>query len=265
MKTMNTTIPLAVASAIVLLLLVPFRDAEAHGLSVTVSGQVIVTTVPTVYVAPAPPPVVITPLPPPPPPVVVQPAPVVVIKQSVVPPGPPPFDRKVGLGLRLDGAIHSHETKNGEGMGGAGLLLRMRLKPHFGMEIALDALGGKGYAGVERLEIPASMSFLWYPGRHWSVAQFYLLTGLGAAWARVGENPNADRPIYLGALAGLGLEIRLGSRLAIFGDVRGFIRHRMNDRPDDPAVPTDGSCKASGECTDWEGGGMFSLGLIAYF
>jgi hypothetical protein len=202
--------------------------------------------------------------------VVVQPTPIVIVKQKpaakVLPPGPPPFYRKVGLGLRLDGALHSSEFKHhGEGMGGAGLLLRMRLKPHFAMEIGIDAIGGKGYGGAERLEIPASMAFMWYPGRHWSVAQFYLLGGVGAAWARVGENPHADRPVYLGALAGLGLEIRLGRSLAIFADLRGFIRHRMNDRSGDPEVPHDGSCKESGKCTNSEGGGLFSLGLVAYF
>jgi hypothetical protein len=201
--------------------------------------------------------------------VVVQPAPVVVVKPKpavqLVAPGPPPFHRKVGLGLRLNGAIHSMEHKNHEGMGGAGLLLRMQLRPHFGMEIGLDAYGGKGYAGAERLEIPATMAFMWYPNRHWSKVQFYFLGGFGGAWARVGENPHADHPVYLGGLAGLGLELRLGSTIALFADLRGFVRHRMNDRPDDPEVPTDGTCKSNGKCTDWEGGGNFSIGLIAYF
>lgn len=267
MTTSKIAIAATLASAIVLALAFPHGDAEAGGVHFTVSGQIIV--------APAPPPVVITPLPPPPPTVVVQPTPVVyaqpapppavVVKKQVVAPGPPPFHKKVGLGLKLDGAIHSMETKHHEGMGGAGLLLRMRLKPHFAMELAIDALGGKGYTGEPRFEIPAYVSFMWYPGRHWSVVQPYLLAGFGGAWARVGENPHADRPVYLGGLGGIGLELRLGKSLALFAEMRGFIRYRINDRPDDPEVPTAGTCKDNGQCTDWEGGGLFSVGLIAYF
>jgi hypothetical protein len=267
MRNSKVAITAAVIATLVLLFLLPCEDAEAGGVHFSVSGQIVV--------APAPPPVVITPLPPPPPPVVVQPAPVVVgyaspppqvvVEKQVVAPGPPPFERRVGLGLKLDGAIHGKEAEHHEGMGGAGLLLRMRLKPHFALELAIDAMGGKGYGGAERLEVPAYLSFMWYPGRHWSVAQFYLLGGLGGAWARVGEDPHVDRPVYIGALAGLGLEIRLGAQLAIFAEMRGFLRYRVNDRPSDPDVPSDGSCKANGECTNTEGGGVFSVGLIAYF
>ncbi len=270
MDLMKKAIPATTAAMFVLLLLVPYRDAHAGGVHVSVSGAVVVApALPQVYVVPAPPPVVIMPLPPPPPPVVVQPTPVVVVKQApaaqVLPPGPPAFYRKVGLGLKLNGAIHSMETKHHEGMGGAGLLLRMRLRPHLALELSLDAVGGKGYGGAERLEIPATMALMWYPGRHWSVVQPYLLAGFGAAWAKVGENPHADHPVYIGGLAGIGLELRLGSKIALFAEARGFIRQRMNDRSDDPLVPTDGSCKSDGKCTNTEGGGISSLGIIAYF
>jgi len=272
MDTKKMMIPATLASAFVLLLLIPCRDAEA-GVKITVAGQIVVAPValPQIYVVPAPPPVVIMPLPPPPPPVVVQPAPVVVVKPmpqpaaQLVAPGPPPFNRQAGLGLRLDGAIHSQEAHHGEGMGGAGLLLRLKLRSHFSMELGLDVYGGKGYAGAERLEVPATVAFMWFPNRHWSHFQPYFLAGFGGAWARVGEYPHADHPVYLGGLAGLGLEIRLGSHLALFADLRGFIRHRVNDRSDDPEVPNDGSCKADGKCTNTEGGGTFSFGLIAYF
>jgi hypothetical protein len=157
------------------------------------------------------------------------------------------------------------ETKNHEGMGGAGILLRMRLKPHFALELAVDALGGKGWDGEPRFEVPAYLSFMWYPGRHWSVVQPYLLAGIGASWARVGENPNVDRPFYVGGQAGLGLELKLGRQLALFAEMRGFLRYRVNDRPADPDIPTGGSCKADGQCTNYEGGGLFSVGLVAYF
>ncbi len=269
MKTSKmTSIALAVTT-LGLLLLVPHGDAVAGGVHFSVSGQIIV--------APAPPPVVIMPLPPPPPMVVVQPTPVVyayaaptppptvIVKKQVVAPGPPAFDKKVGIGLKLDGAIHSQETKVGEGMGGAGLLLRMRLKPHFALELAIDALGGKGYAGEPRFEVPAYLTLMWYPGRHWSVVQPYLMLGFGGAWARVGEDPHADRPVYVGGLGGIGLELKLGKQLALFAEMRGFVRYRVNDRPSDPEVPTAGTCKDDGTCTNYEGGGLFSVGLIAYF
>ncbi len=246
---------------------------------ISISGGVVVAP-------PPPPPVVVAPAP-----VVVQPAPAVVVAPApkavviVEQPAPPPpkvvikappykpaFEKQFGFGLRLGGAFfndidaHAHN-----GMGGAGLLLRLRLLPHFATELGFDAYGGHGYDGVKRVEVPITLGFMWMPVPYKWRFQFYTIGGIGSAFARVGEDPHMDKPIYLGGFLGVGFELKLGPNrnFALFADLRGFMRKRMNDRPDDPFVPDGGSCRDDGfggtECTDWEGGLVGSMGFIIYF
>jgi hypothetical protein len=276
MKTLSLKI--AVLSALIVAFLVPYKQADAQVTvsgGVSISGGVSVGAPPPVIVAPAPPPVVIQPAPaiivaPAPAPVVVAPVPPpkIVIK---TPPLRPPFQKQVGLGFRLDGAFHGHEDLYDGGMGGAGLLLRLRLLPHFATELALDAYGGQGYEGVKRVEVPFSIGLMWMPMYYLTRVQFYTIAGMGGVFARVGEEPYMDKPFYLGGFLGLGFEIKLGVRrnFALFWDIRGFIRKRLNDRPDDPYIPSDGSCRYNvmneRECTDWEGGMTMSIGAVLYF
>jgi hypothetical protein len=264
------------ALALVLALLVPCREAPAQATvsgGVSVSGGVTVSThSPPVVVVPAPP-VVVAPAPPTAVVVVTEqpkpkPPPKVVVK---TPPLRPAFEKQVGFGLRVSGALHGHEEMHDKGMGGAGLLLRLRLLPHFATEIGIDAYGGQGYAGEKRAEVPFSLGFMWMPMYYLTRVQFYTIGGLGGAWAHVGEDPYVDKPFYMGGFLGLGFEVKLGikRRVALFTDIRGFIRKRLNDRPSDPMIPTGGSCRDDGmggiECTDWEGGFTMSLGLVVYF
>lgn len=282
MKTLNVKI--AVLSALLIAFLVPYKQADAQ---VSVSGGVSVSAGVSIG---APPPVIIVPVAPVPPPVIIQPvpavivapapAPVLIVKpvpaappQIVIktPPMLPPFQKQVGLGVRLNGAFHGHEDMNSGGMGGAGLLLRLRLLPHFATELAVDAYGGQGYEGTKRVEIPFSVGLMWMPMYYLTRVQFYTIAGMGGAFARVGEEPYMDKPFYLGGFLGLGFEIKLGIRrnFALFWDIRGFIRKRLNDRPEDSMIPDDGSCRMSAtgdkECTDWEGGVTMSLGAAIYF
>jgi hypothetical protein len=261
---------LTIASlSVIIAFLVPYASARAQASvqgGVSVSAGVAVTTQPApVVVAPAP---VVVVAPAPPPVVVVQkPPPKVIIK---TPPLLPPFEKQIGFGLRLDWGFHGHEHMHGEGMGGGGLLLRMRLLPHFATEIGLDAYGGEGYDGAKRVEVPFSIGLMWMPMYYLTRVQFYTIGGMGGAWAKVGEDPHADKPFYLGVFIGAGFELKLGvkRRLALFTDLRGFIRKRLNDRPEDILIPDGGSCKGSGElkeCTDWEGGVLWSIGIVAYF
>lgn len=259
--------------ALIMVFLVPLKQADAQvsvSGGVAVSGGVTVTTAPapvvvvpapTIVVAPAPPPVVIIakPIPKPPPKVIVK-----------TPPLRPLFQKQIGFGLRLSGGIHGHEDMHNDGMGGAGLLLRLRLLPHFATEIGLDGYGGKGYDGVRRAEVPFTLGFMWMPMYYLTRVQFYTIGGIGGAFAFVGEDPHMDKPFYLGGFLGAGFEVKLGVKrqLALFADMRGFLRKRLNDRPNDPFVPDGGSCRSDGpykECTDWEGGVTMSIGFIAYF
>jgi hypothetical protein len=242
---------------------------------VIVPAPVIVEPTPPVILAPAPvvvvapaPAVVVAPAPPP-----AAPPPKIVLK---TPPLQPVFEKQVGFGLKLTSSFFGTDNDENDifepkGMGGAGLLLRLRLLPHFATEIGLDAYGGNGCDGEKRAEVPLTIGLMWMPVPYKWRFQFYTIGGMGASFAWVGEDPHQDHPKYLGGFLGIGMELKLGPQrnFALFADFRGFIRKRLNDRPDDPLVPDGGSCRegAYGKkiCTDWEGGGVFNLGMILYF
>lgn len=236
------------------------------------------------YYQPPPPPVLIYMQPPaPPPPVVlVRPAPLLQQPLPLLP--EPEFESQIGIGLRLNGAFTGMNQSDERdpyrddydhgvaAMGGAGLFLRFHSFPNLAFELGLDGYGGQGYvAGSVRSEIPATLAALYFFGRHTQAFRLFLLTGIGVAWAKIGEDePRVDEPVYVGGLAGIGVEWRLAPFLALEADLRGFVRQRVNERPTDPAYRTDslwndGSCNSAGECTDYEGGGTFHLGAILYF
>src|SRR5689334_11470218 len=59
---------------------------------------------------------------------------------------------RLGLDLRADGAagFGGNKSHNTYGMGGAGLGLRYRATPHFGVELGVDVLGGRDYNDNKR-------------------------------------------------------------------------------------------------------------------
>lgn len=283
---------LAAGFVIVLVFLLPSQNADAQisvsgGVSVSAgfsfAGNLVIKPLPLPPPAPAPvivatPPAVIVA---PAPPVVVAPAPAVIIVQKnpvtpppkvvvKAPPFKPLFEKQFGFGLMAHGVYLGHDKEGNEGMGGAGLLTRLRLLPHFATELAIGAYGGNGYDGEKRLEVPVTLGLMWMPMNYLTRVQFYTIGGLGTSIVRVGEDSPYDKPIYLGGFLGVGLELKFGAKrnVALFADLRGFMRKRMNDRPNDPLVPDGGSCRGEGfnkECTDWEGGMVMNLGIVFYF
>lgn len=245
---------------------------------VYVPPPVVYTPPPVVYTPPpvvyAPPPVVYTP--PPPPPVFVAPAPIVytapapptvlvAASEPVAAPAPRPFvrHRGFGFGVRASGG---YAGLSDVGMYGGGAVLRYNTGPHFGLELTVDGYGGTGYGGADRIEFPVSINGLWYvnPRSH---VQLYLLGGLGISVAEVSANGDTDDPIYGGGQLGVGVEFLIGSHVGLTLDVRGFIRSRMNDRPEG-SLAHDGSCRIAEdggtECTDLEAGATFNAGFNFY-
>jgi len=276
------------------------------GYGVSICGQIVVTPPPVpivvpspVYIAPpvpvyvpppvvyVPPPVVYTPppvvyAPPPPPPLVVYRAPPTVY----VAPAPPPAvyvhaapvatpvlqlrsprsfvrHRGFGFGARASGG---YAGLTDVGMYGGGVVLRYNTGPRFGLELTVDGFGGAGYGGAERIEFPVAVSGLWYvnPRSH---VQLYLLGGLGMSIAEVTAGGQTDDPIYGGGQLGVGVEFLIGSHVGLTLDVRGFVRARMNDRPEG-SLAHDGSCRPTDdggtECTDLEAGATFNAGFNFY-
>jgi hypothetical protein len=242
-------------------------DAQIY-ISGGISVGIPVAPPPIVVYQPAPPPMIVY-QPAPPPMVVVRPAPVPVPAPPALALAPlPPFESEFGLGLRLNAGLSGTEEANV--MGGGGVLVRFNTYPHVMFELGLDAYGGQGYAGAERSEVAGEAAALWFFGNPRQSFRVFLITGLGAAWSHIGEDDRSDEPFYVGGFAGLGAEWRLFDGFALEADLRGFIRHRVNDRPSDPGYFTDpmwndGSCRGPGDCTDLEGGATLHLGALLYF
>lgn len=262
-----------VAAAILTL---PAANASAQiyvhgGISVGASFAIPAPPVVVYDYVPAPQPVYVIQQPAPPPVVVVRPAPapVPVIRPMPTLAAPEePFESEFGIGARVNAGITGSEDFSG--MGGGGLFLRLHTFPNLQFELAVDGFAGEGYAGAMRSEVPVELSALWFFGNHSQSFRLFLLGGIGASWAQVGEGDRTDEPWYVGGLAGIGVEWRLLDWLALEADIRGFVRHRVNDRPADPAYAldpmwNDGNCDEEHGCTDLQGGGTFHLGAILYF
>jgi hypothetical protein len=252
-------------------LMSPDASAQIYiggSVGVHIGGAISIPAPPILIYQPAPPPVYVY-QPAPPPVVVVRPAPVPVPQPVYVEPQPleDPFESEIGIGARANAGITGSEAT---GMGGAGAFIRFHSFPNFAFELGTDYYIGEGYAGAVREEVPVEFSVLWFFGHHDNAFRFFLSTGVGAAWARVGEGDRTDEPWYIGAMGGLGVEWRLIPSLALVADLRGFIRQRVNDRPSDPAYEldpmwNDGNCTPQDGCTDLQGGGTLNLGAILYF
>jgi hypothetical protein len=222
---------------------------------------------------PAPPPAA-RPLPPPPPVVVYQPPPPVMIVRPEAPPPPPYYyspreriRREWGLRFQLEGLSIGRGSGNRDAsMGGLGFGLRYKPVPAFGIEADLDFVGGTDYNGMKRNETAFTINGLIFLNPR-SKAQLYLLGGFGWSGARVIDDtsPTASSAqmnyAYFGAQAGFGLELRLGRHFALNGDIRGFIRGRI----DDQAQYTAEFRNAQGQTSNTSGGGVLTLGATLYF
>lgn len=211
--------------------------------------------------------------PPPPPPVVVyQPAP---------PPPPQPttvyveteqrgevhYDLEpVQLGVGLHGQIGGmvSDTVQMGGLSGA-----FRIRPgdgHFGVDLGIGAYAGQDYNGWDRVEVPLTADLLLFLNPD-DTLQVYGIAGVGVSFAHAEDNGFADPRFevnardyaYVGGELGAGLELRLSRWFAINGDVRGFVRERVDDDPEPEFVHEDG------RTTDTSGGVLLNLGATIYF
>ncbi len=220
--------------------------------------------------------VVTAPPPPPPPPgrvVVVQPAPVapppprqtvvVIEAQGVVPPppqvqlrrvqAPATFDQRFGLHARL-GAMMSDSVA----MGGAHFGLRFRPSQLFAIELGVGGYGGEDFNNQDRVEIPVTVDGYIFLGRR--RFQPYIVGGLHTSVALIDDFTRDERTlVHVGGQLGIGGELRVGRRIGLSLDVRGFIRQRVGGSDDIPEFR-----RSSGETTDTSVGALVNAGMTLY-
>jgi hypothetical protein len=177
---------------------------------------------------------------------------------------------RLALDLRADGAVGAGPTGSHSlyGLGGAGVGLRYRALPHFGLELGFDVLGGRDYSDRKRLELAGTAGGLIYVNPR-SRAQFYFSGGmmvdrakatLGSATRTTTDFVQAEQHFtHLGGYGGIGLEMFATRHLAFHLDARGVLRQRVaGDGPEftDPAT---------GRTTNTSGGVVGSAGMLFYF
>jgi len=210
--------------------------------------------------------------PPPPPPVVVyQPAP------------PPPQPTTVYVETQAQHQVHYdvQPVQMGVGLHGqiggmvsdsvqmGGLAGAFRIRPndgHFGVDLGIGAYAGQDHNGWDRVEVPLTADLLLFLNPD-DTLQVYGLAGVGVSFAHAEEGGfddpyfeyNARDFTYVGGELGAGLELRLSRWFAINGDVRGFVRERVDDDPEPEFIHEDG------RTTDTSGGVLLNLGATVYF
>jgi hypothetical protein len=203
-----------------------------------------------------------------------KPVPVIVVDRPSNKPAPPRrrFFREWGFNLHLGGALmgnRSEAAKDAE-MRGLGLGLRYRPRPHVAFEASVELMGGIDFNGYERDERALLLDVLVF-FNPWSKFQVYGLGGIGFSGAdveiapRAGEatfEPFMERYAYFGGQLGIGAEGRISKRVAIGGDLIGFVRGRTDhDARDQPEFVDPETHRA----TNTSGGGLVRLGVTFYW
>lgn len=151
----------------------------------------------------------------------------------------------LSIGLRTNGAFASEEAlpANGLPMGGGGVVLRTRISPYVGIEVAADVMVGDG-GDFSQTTIPlfASATYHFLP---YASFQPYVVAGMGADFTRKEflDGRFAYDRIDIGAQAGVGLELFVTDNISLTADARykvmGNARTDMKMRTD--CIATSGS------------------------
>ncbi len=154
----------------------------------------------------------------------------------------------------------------------AGGQLAFKYRPRMGffaLEVAGGVYGGEDYNGFDRVETPFTLGAQFYFNPR-SKFQIFALVGVGGSVAEVNgysSDPFYDRYAseeysYLGGFAGLGAELRLGRWFAISGDLRAFLRDRVDIGADSNPEFYDAD---TGKTTNTSTGILATVGGTFYF
>jgi hypothetical protein len=178
---------------------------------------------------------------------------------------PPPFDLEEPR-FGIHGYIAGLGAGNVE-MGGFGAAFRFRPIPHIGVDLGIGFFAGRDYNNMDRIEVPFTADLLIFVNPY-SRLQFYFVAGVGVSFARA-EGFHAHTGSYgerelahAGGQAGAGLEWRISRGFALNGDLRVFLRQRV-DSDDRPEFVEDGPDGL--RTTDTSAGVVGRLGATFYF
>ncbi len=174
--------------------------------------------------------------------------------QTEVVKAPPPHkrDRKVGLHFDVGGTFGPQVL-----MGGFSGALRFRPKEHVGIDLGSGYFAGNDYQGFYRTEVPVTANVLFFVNPQHKL-QVYFLLGPGLSFGRVDTFNEIRRMTHVGGQAGVGLELRLAPAFALNFDVRGVLRHRIDNDPRPEFI--DGA-----RSTNTSGGALLTFGATFYF
>ncbi len=176
-----------------------------------------------------------------------------------------------GFNLHLEDVIlgNKPERASNAGMGGLGFGFRYRPLPPLAFEAGVDLLTGTDFNGYSRSEAALLLNTLVFFNPH-DVVQAYALAGLGFSRANVSLSPRGGQNFsrhdehysYFGGQLGLGVEVRVTHRIAIAGDIIGFIRGRTDDLADTvPEFEDPNTHRVS----NTSGGGLLRVGGTFYW
>jgi hypothetical protein len=176
---------------------------------------------------------------------------------------------RLGIDLRVDGAagFGANRFQDAYGMGGAGIGLRYRATPHFGVELGMDVVGGRDYNDNKRLEVSGNLGGLLFVNPR-SRVQLYFSGGVLVDHSKASLAANtssnalqASQEIYdhVGGYAGLGLEMFATRHLSFHLDARGVVRQNVSDGA--PEFTEAGT----GRTTNTSGGVVGQAGMVFYF
>jgi hypothetical protein len=201
----------------------------------------------------------------------------IVLSEQEPPEPPPPVRRhrrrfhEWGFNLHLEDVIlgNRSERASNAGMAGIGFGFRYRPLPPLAFEAGVDVLAGTDFNGYSRTEGALLLNTLVFFNPH-DVVQAYALAGLGFSGATVSIAPRGGEAFhshdehyrYFGGQLGLGVEVRVTRRVAISGDLVGFIRERTDDLSDTVPEYED---PLTHRVTNTSGGGLLRLGATFYW
>lgn len=187
-------------------------------------------------------------------------------------PTQPAWRSEWGITGRLSSGIvgTARNYYGGSGLVGLGVGARFRPSPYAAVQVNLDAYGGRDYFGRSRGEGAFGFDGILFLNPR-SRSQLYIVGGFG--WASAAVDPNCGRTqaygngcqpggnfSYFGGQLGFGTEYRFSRHWAITADLRGFVRSRIDSGKDILPEFISGS-----RATNTSGGGLLSVGAVAYF